>query len=77
LRKGLKGEELRGLLERVRGLPEGAPVSAYLSKVIQENSLALKEMAEMSDMTIEEVLEETGVTARLEARAQERDVKKM
>jgi DNA-binding CsgD family transcriptional regulator len=31
----------------------------------------------MSDKTLEEVLEETGVAARLEARAQEQDVKKM
>jgi hypothetical protein len=41
LRRGLKGEELRGILERVEGMPEGAPVSAYLDKVLRANSLAL------------------------------------
>jgi hypothetical protein len=52
LRGGLKGEELQGIIERVRGIPKGMPVAAYLYRVLQANSLGFKELVEMSDITL-------------------------
>ncbi|MDR0730022.1 MAG: hypothetical protein LBF63_00005 [Treponema sp.] len=48
-------------------------MGAYLYALIQANMAGFKEMVEMSDaMTIEDVLEEYGFTARWEARGIEK-----
>jgi hypothetical protein len=72
LRGGLKGEELRGTMERGKVLPEGAPLTAYLSMVLQANGLGLEEMVEMSNVTLEEVLEKHGFIEKWEARGLEK-----
>lgn len=74
LRGGLKGAELRGIIEKVRGMPRGTPAWAYMSMVLQANSSGLKEMLAMSDsvVALDEVLEEYGLTAKWEARGLER-----
>jgi hypothetical protein len=81
LRGGLKGEELRGILEKVRGMPGDAPVSAYVDRVIRANSPALEEILKMSDITFDEVMEKYGIAARWEEKGLEkgleRDVKKL
>jgi hypothetical protein len=82
LRGGLKGEELGEILRIGKGLGKEAPMGAYLHALIQANMMGFKEMVEMNDaVTIEDVLEEYGFTARWEARGLERglerDVKKL
>jgi hypothetical protein len=64
LRGGLKGGELREIIEMGRGMPEGAPLGAYMYRVIQANSEGLREIKAMSDVAFEEMLEEYGLTAK-------------
>jgi hypothetical protein len=71
LRGGLKAEELRGIMERGRGLPRGAPLSAYLWMVAGANREKFKELVTMSS-AFEEVLEECGLIAKWEARGLEK-----
>jgi hypothetical protein len=49
LRGGLNGGELQRIIEMVRKMPEGMPLSAYLYTLLQANSKGLREMRAMSD----------------------------
>jgi hypothetical protein len=60
LRGGLKGEELRGIIERGRGMGEGAPMAAYIAMILQANEEGIKEIEEMSKVRLERVLERHG-----------------
>ncbi|MDR0641103.1 MAG: hypothetical protein LBG07_01425, partial [Treponema sp.] len=64
------GEELRGIIERGRGVGEGAPLGAYLWMVLQANGEKLKEIEGMAK-SLEKVLESYGFTAKWEARGRE------
>ncbi|MDR1030079.1 MAG: hypothetical protein LBL76_04330 [Treponema sp.] len=81
LRSGLNGEGLRAILERGKGMPKGAPLSAYMYVVLQANSPGFKEVLRMSEASFEEVLEEFGLTAKWEAKgwdeAHGEDVRKL
>jgi hypothetical protein len=63
LRKGLKREELRGILERGNEIPEGMPLAAYLQVVFRANSAEVEEVAEMPD-AFERMLERHGFIAK-------------
>jgi hypothetical protein len=71
LRGDLKREELRGIIERGQGMPEGTPLAAYLYMVVGANKAEYKELVEMSN-AFEEAMEECGFAAKWEARAEER-----
>ena len=60
--------------EEVTRLDKAARVQAYINAIIKANYHAVEEAMEMSEpaKSLEEVLERTGITARAEARAEER-----
>ena len=66
----MKGEELQAILEKVRGMPEGSPVSAYMERILDANEDAVKELS-MSRKGIDRVMEECGFAAKWEARGRE------
>jgi hypothetical protein len=72
LRRGLNGARIWEIMELGRKLPEGAPFGAYFDVLFRANARGFKEAMPMSDLTIEEVLEEAGFTARWEARGLEK-----
>jgi hypothetical protein len=73
LREGLNVEELRGILKKAEGMAgmAGAPVRAYLHMVLQANNTRVKEIRAMSDVALEKVLEEIGLTAKWRAEGRE------
>jgi hypothetical protein len=71
LRGGLNGERLRKIIEISRGMPKGAPLSAYIYILLQANVSGFREVLAMSDASFEEVLEEFGLTAKWEAKGRE------
>jgi hypothetical protein len=71
LRGGLKREELRGIMERGQGMPEGTPLAAYLHMVFRANNTEVEEVLEMPD-AFERILEKHGFIAKWEARTEER-----
>jgi hypothetical protein len=77
LREGLKGEELRGIIERGQEMPEGTPLGAYLYMVFQANGIGLEEVVEMPNVTFEEVLEKHGFIAKWREEGLEEAVKRM
>jgi hypothetical protein len=76
LRGDLKREELRGIIERGQGMPEGTPLAAYLYMVVGANKAEYKELVEMSN-AFEEAMEECGFVAKWEARAREESKKEI
>jgi predicted transposase/invertase (TIGR01784 family) len=76
LRGGLNGEQLQRIIEMVRKMPEGMPLSAYIHMLLQANSKGLREMRAMSDTSLEAVLEELGFTAEWEARGLQKGLEK-
>ncbi|MDR2071161.1 MAG: hypothetical protein LBP81_07090 [Treponema sp.] len=72
LRGGLKGEELREIIEMSGSMPKGAPLSAYLYTILRANSRGLKELMAMSDAAFEAVLKEYGFTAKWETEGLEK-----
>jgi hypothetical protein len=70
LRRGLKGEELREILEESRGVPKEVSPRAYLWMVVGANEAKYKELLTMSS-AFEKVMEECGLTAKWEARGRE------
>jgi hypothetical protein len=77
LRGGLNGERLGKILESGKGMPDGAPISAYMHTILRANLAGLREVLRMSDATIDDVLEEFGLTAKWEARGREEAVKRL
>jgi hypothetical protein len=59
----LKQEELRGILERGKVVPEGTSLAAYLQMVFRANSAEVEEVAEMPD-AFERMLERHGFIAK-------------
>jgi hypothetical protein len=76
LRGGLKGEELKKIIEMSREMPKGAPLSAYLHTVLRANSSGFKEIVAMSDASFEAVLEECGLTEKWIAEGMENGIEK-
>jgi hypothetical protein len=64
LRRGLNGARIWEIMELGRKPPEGAPFGAYFGVLFRANARGFREAMPMSDLTIEEVLEEAGFTAR-------------
>jgi flagellar biosynthesis/type III secretory pathway protein FliH len=56
-------------------MPEGAPLSAYLHTVIRANGPGVKEALAMSEVSLDEVFEEFGLTAKWEAKGWEKGLK--
>jgi predicted transposase YdaD len=69
------------ILEKGKEMPKGAPLSAYMYMILQANTGGLREVMTISDATLEEVLEEFGLTAKWEAKGWEQgrqeDVKRL
>jgi hypothetical protein len=76
LRGDLKREELRGIIKRGQGMPEGTPLAAYLYMVVGANKAEYKELVEMSN-AFEEAMEECGFAAKWEDRGLAKAVKKL
>jgi hypothetical protein len=68
---GLDAEGLKRIIEVSKGMPKGAPLSAYMYTLLQANAAGLREVLTMPDTTIEDVLEEFGLTAKWEAKGRE------
>jgi hypothetical protein len=75
LRQGLNGEAIQAILERSRTMPEGAPLSAFLHTVLRANGPGVKEALAMSEVSLDEVFEEFGLTAKWEAKGWEKGLK--
>jgi hypothetical protein len=71
LRGGLNGEELQQIIEMVKKMPKGAPLSAYIHMVLEANSKGLREMRAMSDTSLDAVLEEFGLAEKWETKGRE------
>jgi hypothetical protein len=63
MRGDLRVNELRGIMERGRKMPEGAPLAAYLHMVFRANRVGFEEIVKMAD-GFEEVLERHGFIAK-------------
>jgi hypothetical protein len=72
LRRGLNGKAIRRILEKSRAMPEGAPLSAYVYTVLRANGPGVKEALAMSEVSLEAVFEEFGLTAKWEAKGWEK-----
>ena len=74
LDNGLEVTELQQVLYEILKKPKDARVEAYLDVIAKANFQTLEEVINMSSpaKSLEEVLERTGMTARLEARAEAR-----
>jgi hypothetical protein len=73
----LKREELRGIIKRGWGMPEGTPLAAYLYVVFHANSAKVEEVVEMprtKKITLEEIFEKHGYIAKWEARARDKSL---
>jgi hypothetical protein len=72
LRGGLKGEELREIIEGSGREAPGLSIAAYMHMVLQANEDGVKELTAMSEMGLEKVLEECGLIAKWENRGLEK-----
>ncbi|MDR3148243.1 MAG: hypothetical protein LBU00_07705, partial [Treponema sp.] len=80
LRGDLKREELRGIMEKGWGMPEGMPLAAYLYVVFQANSATVEEVVEMprtKKITLEEIFEKHGYIAKWKAAGREESLEKV
>jgi hypothetical protein len=80
LRRGLNGKRLREIIDLIRQMPEGTPLSAFLYTLIQANRSGAREMMAMSEAVVKEVLmefaEKYGYTAEWEAKGRENGMEK-
>jgi hypothetical protein len=76
LRGGLNGERLREIIEKGKRMPKGAPLSAYISMVLQANVPGTKELAAMSEAALETALKECGLITKWETRGLEKGLEK-
>jgi hypothetical protein len=76
LRRGLNSARIWEIMEVGRKLPEGTASGAYFDVLLRANARGFKEAMPMADLTIDEVLEEAGFTARWEARGLEKGLEK-
>ncbi|MDR3147215.1 MAG: hypothetical protein LBU00_02405 [Treponema sp.] len=75
LRRGLKVEELKGIIERGKDMPAGTPLKAYLRMVAEANRATVKELVAMSN-AFEKVMEECGLAAKWERQGLRRGVRR-
>jgi hypothetical protein len=66
LRGGLNEDELWQIIEKIRRMPEGAPLSAYLHTLAAANKSGLRGITEVSDV-LTELLEEQGFAEKWKA----------
>jgi hypothetical protein len=64
LRGGLKGEELREIIEGSGREAPGLSLVAYMHMILRANDDGVKELTTMSEMALEKVLEECGYIAK-------------
>jgi hypothetical protein len=72
LDNGLNVEGIRRITGEIARAGKGARRKAYLDAIVRANARMVEEAIRMSDVTLEQVLERTGLTAKWEARAEER-----
>jgi hypothetical protein len=65
---GLRGQDVSAVLEESRLVRDDMRVNAYVYAILQANAEAVKEMKDMANVTLEQVLEERGLIAKWEAR---------
>ncbi|MDR1174801.1 MAG: hypothetical protein LBK83_04955 [Treponema sp.] len=68
----LNVEGIRRITGEIARAGKGARIQAYLDAVVRANAGALEEAIRMSDLTLEQVLERTGLIAKWEARLKAR-----
>jgi hypothetical protein len=78
LAAGLDKESARNIVEKALRRRDEADIRAYFHVLMRANSQIIREVLEMSDadMTIEEVVEQSGFMARWEARIEARGEEK-
>ncbi|MDR1174295.1 MAG: hypothetical protein LBK83_02325 [Treponema sp.] len=64
----LNVEGIRRITGEIAKAGKGARIQAYLDAVVRANAGVLEEAIRMSDLTLEQVLERTGLIAKWEAR---------
>jgi DNA-binding NarL/FixJ family response regulator len=73
----LNGKQLLDIIELVKAMPKGIPLSAFLHTLLQANSSGTREMVTMSEASLKAVLEEFsekyGFTAEWEAKGREEE----
>jgi len=67
----LDAETVNYALEEVKK-PHKAPIGAFIDAILRANKNSLREVMAMSEKTLDEVLEEIGLTSKWEARGDER-----
>jgi hypothetical protein len=68
----LNAERIRRITGEIAKAGKGARIQAYLDAIVRANVDVLEEAIRMSDLTLEQVLERTGLIAKWEARGEER-----
>jgi hypothetical protein len=72
LGRGLSAESLDRVLRKSTPWKKEAEAGAYLYAVLQANAETLREVLAMGELTLEKVLEESGLTAKWEERGEVR-----
>jgi hypothetical protein len=65
-------ERINRITAAIERLGKAARIRAYLDAIVRANPKMLKEALKMSDLTMEQVLEEVGLIAKWEARGEDR-----
>jgi hypothetical protein len=65
---GLRGQDVSVVLEESRLVRDDMRVDAYVYAILQANAEAVKEMKDMANVTLEQVLEDRGLIAKWKAR---------
>jgi hypothetical protein len=68
----LNVEGIRRITGEIARAGKGARIQAYVDAIVRANVDVLEEAIRMSDLTLEQVLERTGLIAKWEARGEER-----
>jgi hypothetical protein len=68
----LNVEEIRRITWEIARAGKGARIQAYLDAIVRANAGVVEEVIRMSNVTLEQVLERTGLAAKWEARAEAR-----
>ncbi|MDR2482979.1 MAG: hypothetical protein LBD08_05035, partial [Treponema sp.] len=74
LGRGLSAESLDRVLRKSTPWKKKAEAGAYLYAVLQANAETLQEVLAMGELTLEKVLEESGLTAKWEERGEVRGI---
>jgi hypothetical protein len=68
----LNVERINRITAEIARLGKAARIKAYLDAIVRANVNVIEEAVRMSDLTLEQVLERTGLIAKWEARGEER-----